>query len=499
MGMKKIFCLVLLTFLFLLAGNVNTLAIEDDEDELFNNPVIIRDGISVSIFDCVASAFKNSPRIRKQKYNLDIAKSNLGIARSQYFPVINAGAGFYNENNSDNIYYNSHYRELPTVGITVNKLVWNFGKTTAYIKMEDFYKIGAEYEFMDSLCSTLFDVKAKYYALLRAKAMLQIAQNNVEINENIVKLAKKNPDITTAKVHLSEAKIQLVDAQNNYKNAKLDLDNAMFIEGQPKYTIKTTPTFAFDNNFVYKNKSTNNIKEFTPQTFSFPMNDAVQIAYDNSPDLNVLIATKHAMEQSLLYIKRSYFPDLTANAGYNFYNTNQTTDNGFHVGVNLNSSVNIMELKHSIKGADAQVNLANNEINLFKKDLYFEVKRAFNNVEKAEKEIPIAKTEVLQSLENFDVVEKKYIAGEVNYLAMLNARRDYTSALTAYVNSLYDYNIALIQVEMAMHYHIVDIHHKSEHAMHYHSAELIEHLNKVLGCDEHEEKETKTRKDKQNL
>ena len=172
MSMKKIFCTVLLTFLFLLAGNVNTLAIENDEDELFNNPITIRDGISVSIFDCVASAFKNSPRIRKQKYNLDIAKSNLGIAKSQYFPVINAGAGFYNENNSDNIYYNSHYRELPTVGVTVNKLAWNFGKTTAYIKMEEFYKIGAEYEFMDSLCSTLFDVKAKYYALLRAKALL---------------------------------------------------------------------------------------------------------------------------------------------------------------------------------------------------------------------------------------------------------------------------------------------------------------------------------------
>ena len=39
---------------------------------------------------------------------------------------------------------------------------------------------------------------------------------------------------------------------------------------------------------------------------------------------------------------------------------------------------------------------------------------------------------------------------------------------------------------MAMHYHIVDIHHKSEHAVHYHSDELIKHLNEVLGCDEKE-------------
>ena len=497
MSMTKIINLTLFILLFLLVGSNFTLAIEDDEDELFNNPVTIQDGISISVFDCVASAFKNSPKIRKQKYNLDIAKSNLGIAKSQYFPVINAGAGFYNENNSDNIYYNSHYRELPTVGLTVNKLVWNFGKTTAYIKMEDFYKIGAEYEFMDSLCSTLFDVKAKYYALLRAKALLRIAENNVKMNENIVKISKKNPDITTAKTHLSEAKIQLIDAQNDVKNAKVNLDNAMYLDNQPNYEIKNTPTFAFNEEFDFPKND--NVGQFTPQAFNFPMDKAVEIAYDNSPDLNVLIATKHAMEQSLLFIKRAYFPDLIANAGYNFYNTNQTTDNSFHVGVNLNSSVNLMELKHSIKGADAQVNLAENEITLFKKDLYFEVKRAFNNVEKTEKEIPTAKIEVIQALENFDVVEKKYIAGEVNYLAMLNARRDYISALTAYVNSLYDYNIALIQVEMAMHYHIVDIHHKSEHAMRYHSKELIEHLNKVLGCDEHEERILKNRKGKQDL
>ncbi len=491
MDMKKIVCFAFLVLLLMLTGNI-TLAVEDD-DELFQ-PIEIKDGITISVLDCVASAFKNSPKIRKQKYNLDIAKSNLGIARSQYFPVINAGAGFYNENNSDNIYYNSHYRELPTVGLTVNKLVWNFGKTTAYIKMEEFYKIGAEYEFMDSLCSTLFDVKAKYYALLKAKALLQVAQNNVEISEHILKLAKKNPDLATAKIHLSEAKIQLIDSTNAYKNAKIDLDNAMFLDNQPNYTIKNTPTFNFNNDFAYKKKF-NSIANFNPQTFNFPMSEAVQIAYENSPDLNVLISTKKAMEQSLLFIKRTYFPDLTANAGYNFYNTNQTSDNSFHVGVNLNSSVNLMELKHSIKGANAQVNLADNEITLFKKDLYYEVKRAFNNIEKYEQEIPTAQTEVLQALDNFEIVENKYNSGEVNYIALQEAKKNYIFAITEYINSLYNYNIALIQVEMAMHYHIVDIHHKSEHAMKYHSEELIEHLNKVLGCDEHETKKIKTKKD----
>ena len=483
MGIRKFACWVFV-LLTLQVGCIKVFAIEDDD--LFK-PVDIHDGSVLTILDCVSTAFKNSPKIKRQKYNLDIAKSNLGIAKSQYFPVINIGAGFYNENNSDNTYYNSHYRELPSVGVSVNKLVWNFGKTTAYIKMEEFYKIGAEYEFMDSLCNTLFDVKLKYYALLRAKALQLVAQNNVEINENFLKLAqtKRRPDIKTAELNLSESEIKLLEAQNEYKNAKIDLNNSMYLDSQPDYTIKDTHTFSYGNDYAYNEKS-NRSEAFIPMTFTFPLDKAVEIAYDNSPDLSVLVATKQAMEQNLLYIKRTYLPDLTANAGYGFNNSNQTANNSFKVGVNLSSSVNLMELKHSIKGADAQLSIADNEIELFKKDLYFEVKKALNNVDKYQNQIPTVKMEVEQSLENLHLVEEQYKSNQLNYVALQDARKDYTNALTKYIETMYDYNVSLIQVEMAMHYHIVDIHHKSDHAVHYHSDELIKHLNEVLGCDEKE-------------
>ena len=483
MGIRKFACWVFV-LLTLQVGCIKVFAIEDDD--LFK-PIDIHDGSVLTILDCVSTAFKNSPKIKRQKYNLDIAKSNLGIAKSQYFPVINIGAGFYNENNSDNTYYNSHYRELPSVGVSVNKLVWNFGKTTAYIKMEEFYKIGAEYEFMDSLCNTLFDVKLRYYALLRAKALQLVAQNNVEINENFLKLAqtKHRPDIKTAELNLSESEIKLLEAQNEYKNAKIDLNNSMYLDSQPDYTIKDTHTFSYGNDYAYNEKS-NRSEAFIPMTFTFPLDKAVEIAYANSPDLSVLVATKQAMEQNLLYIKRTYLPDLTANAGYGFNNSNQTANNSFKVGVNLSSSVNLMELKHSIKGADAQLSIADNEIELFKKDLYFEVKKALNNVDKYQNQIPTAKMEVEQSLENLHLVEEQYKSNQLNYVALQDARKDYTNALTKYIETMYDYNVSLIQVEMAMHYHIVDIHHKSDHAVHYHSDELIKHLNEVLGCDEKE-------------
>ena len=497
-GMRYFFVLI---FALFFCGNYSFAIEEIDEKDLFN-AVEIKDGSILSVLDCVSSAFKNSPEIRRRKYNLDIAKSNVGIAKSQYFPVVSVGVGFYNENNSDNIYYNSHYRELPSVGLAINKLIWNFGKTTSYIKMEEFYQIGAEYEFIDSLCSTLFDIKEKYYNLLRAEALLEITKHNIEINEEFLKLAngKKKYDIKNAELNLSDSKLKFIEAQNNYKNEKINLSNSMYLDNQPDFLIKDTLTFSLSNlsEIIDKYKNKNSIEFFEPKVFDFPVDNAVEIAYENSPDLKVLLSTKQAMEQALSYIKKTYLPDLTLDAGYNYNNSNQTGNNSLDVGVNLISSVNVQELRYNIKSAQAQLNLADNEIVQFKKELYFNVKRAFNNVDKAQRQIPTAIMEVEQSLNALDIVKEQYLNDELNYIALQSARQDYIKSLIDYVKSIYDYNIALIELEMALHYHIVDIHHKSEHAIQYHFKELIDNLNAVLGCDEVEKTNSKNNKKKRN-
>ena len=488
MVIRKIITLsVISTVLF---TGIQTLAIEDEAD-LFR-PVDVHNGSVLNIIDCVSLAFKNSPKIRREKYNLDVAKSNVGIAKSQYFPVISAGAGFYNENNSNSIYYDSHYRDLPSVGVSINQLIWNFGKTTAYIKMEEFYKIGAEYEFMDSLCNTLFDVKAKYYNLLKAKALLNVAKNNEDLNQRIVNLTKgrDKADITTAKVNLSEAKIKYIEAENTFNNAKVDLTNSMYLDSQYDYDIENTPTFTYNDDYGYDSKLVE-AKPFEPYVFPFEKSEAVDIAYKNSPDLRVLIAVKKAMEQSLKYVKRTYLPDLIGTVGYSYGNIKSNTEervsnNSLYAGVKLSSDINIKELYHSIKGADAQLNMAENEIVLFKQDLFFELKRAFNNLEKSERRIKLAQEEAKKAFYTSKIIIDRYKQGSVDYTALQDARTDFIEAENDYINSLYDYNMALIQVEMAMHVHIADIHHKSEHAMRYHANELLEHLNKALACDEKE-------------
>lgn len=480
--MKRIVFAIILA----LTLQLNAVAIEDHDHEDFFKSVEIENGSVLSIMDCVSTAFQNSPIVRRHKYNLDIAKSNVGMAKSQFFPTLGVGVGFYHENNSDNDNFSRRYRELPNVAVTLNQLIWDFGKSTSFIRMEKFYQIGAEYEFMDSLCQTIFDVKTKYYNVLKAKAIVEISSNNEAINKHFVDIAKNRPDRLTAQIHLKEAQAGHVAVENDYANSIVDLNNSMYIEGYPKFKIADTETFTYKNDFAYA-KSQPITWNFKPEAFDFSKEKAVDIAYKNSPDLRVLIASKKAMEQNLLYIKRTYYPELAANVGYGFNNSTQFTNNSFQVGVGLTSSLNLMHLKHSIKGADAQVKLTENEVTLFKKNLYYEVKRALNNVEKSEKLVPIAQSEAQIAFENLKLVESQYKSGQLNYVALQDARKDLISAQTAYVESLYDYNMALIQLEEAMHIHLVDIHHKSEHAMRYHANELVEHLNKVLDCDQAED------------
>lgn len=466
----------------------------DEHEELFKKAFVEKNDV-LSITDCVSIAFHNSPVIKKYKYNLDLAQSNVGIAKSEYFPVISAGIGFYNNNHSFGEEYHSHVMEFPDVAVTINKLVYNFGKTTAYIKMEEFYKIGAEYEFIDSLCETLFDVKEKYYKVLLAKSRMEVVKKDFELNGEFLdmaeKLATKNStrisDISSARFNYNVSRVRYLQAVNDFENAKIDLNNAMFVEKPEPYEIESTSTYSYNNEFIDNETS----KEFIPEELPFDEKNAAEIAYKNSPDLKVLIATFKAMEQSLNYIKRTYFPDLKAGVGYGYYKNNHLKgDNSLQVGVTLDSSVNLMNLKHSIKGANAQLNIADNEIVLFKKNLYFKVQRALTDLKKAELEFPICQVATANAYTHLKIVMDDYKNDKEDYVALQSARTAYQTSLNNYIDALYKYNIALINVERAMHCHLIDIHHKSKHAIHYHNDELLKHITKWMNCDEKEKRKS---------
>lgn len=465
----------------------------------------IKDGSVLTIQDCISIGLKNSFLIKKCKFDLDVAKSNVGKAKSVYFPTLGAGVGYAQVNNSNSKHFESVYREMPMVGVALNKMIWDFGRSTANIKMEEFLKIAAEYEFMDSVCSTVFDIKLKYYDVLRAQSVLEAQKTNSDINKKLISDIKQmikegkadRTDLLNAEVQQLKIDSDILEAQDALLNAKETLNNSMYFLNAPNYEIEKTVTYNDRPNLSDSHfKPVSNVRPKLKGKASkeelvypnFTYDEAVEIAYKNSPDLRALEAVKSAMEQALLAAKRSYYPELNGSVGYNFLNAKNFSNNDLTFGVSLSSVVNPMALKHTIKGAAAQVELAFGELEMVREDLYFKVRKALNTVNKSKAQIPIAEKKLETASENLDYTIERYKQNKMDQLELLYAREGYYDSMVDYVDAVYRYNIALIRLEIAMHYHLVDIHERAEHAIKYHDEDIIENFDSIMDCDRHDKK-----------
>ena len=57
---------------------------------------------------------------------------------------------------------------------------------------------------------------------------------------------------------------------------------------------------------------------------------------------------------------------------------------------------------------------------------------------------------VKQTLENFELADGRYTVGLGNFIELQDAQTNYNNAQLAYVQSVFDYNVARAQLERAM-------------------------------------------------
>ena len=434
----------------------------------------------LGIKDCITIALQNSPKIKKARYNYGIARGNVGIAKSGYFPTLGVGTGYNITDTSST--RNSTNSNIYSAEASINQLIWNFGKTNANIRMYNFDRIAALYEFENTVLETIFGVKTNYFGVLAAKATMDVNRANVQINERNYQRTKayfeegikSKIDLVNAEVYLSDSKVTLVESEKSYQNALVQLNNSMYVAFAPEYEIESTETFNFQNNYAPVSlekidkkedlsippeeisnafltsqvEKINVLDNYKFEPFPYTFEESVKLAYKNRPDLKAYDATLNAMKESLKYTKREYLPEISAKAGYGFRDTNST--NSFNVGVNLSSSVNIKGQKHKIDNAKIQVDLAENEIELAKQDIYFEVQNLYINMVQMDKHIPLLAVKVKQTLENFELADGRYAVGLGDYIELQDAKVNYNNAQVSYVQTVYNYNVARANLEKAI-------------------------------------------------
>ena len=466
--LKKIYIISLILFFF------SSSAIAIDE---------IEEGATLSIQDCIDIAIKKSPQVQIYEQYIEMQDSIVGQSKASYFPSIGASVG-YDFANSGSKYRSSHSNNT-SAKIALNQLIYSFGKVFSQVKMQKFYKIAAEYDLKSAILDTANSVKSAYYAVLAAKANVDIQKANVLVNERQYSRTKaffdeglvSKIDLVNQEVYLSDAKISLINAETTYQNTIIALNNAMYTPDAPNYNIENTETFNFKDNYAEINllniantttkddgtiepkeavlttqvEKTDILENYKFEKYPYTLEESIDKAYKNRPDLLSMEATKDAVNEALKYTKKSFFPDLTGSVGYNWNNNNYYSTNGITVGAYLSTSnLNIMETKLKIKESKAQLEVAKNNVELVKQNIYFDVQEAYVNMLQLEKNIPLMQTKVRQTLENYELADARYEVGLGNFIELQDAKENYNNAQRDYVQTIYKYNVALVDLKTAM-------------------------------------------------
>lgn len=454
---------------------------KDDLSRMEAN-VEIQDGAVLSLEDCIRIALTNSPSVKKYKNLVKHANAILGQSKASYFPSLSLGTGYYGKfNNNDG---NSTSDNSYGLNASLSQLIFSFGKVGTKIKKAKLNKIAADFDLNYEIIKTIFNVKTNYYAVLAATANMKVQEANISVNERQYQQTKayfeeglkSKIDLVNAEVYLSDAKINYVTAQNTYDAAVIALNNSMYIQSSPKYSIEKLESFNFANKYAevaLKNFDQDLVKKFKApdlaegasyqtsvqknelidinykvEKFPYSLNESIALAKENRPDLHSYVAVRDALKQELKYQRIQYLPDLKAKGTYGL-NAANTMSNSFQVTGTLDfASINAMDIKYKIEEAKANLDVADNAIDKMEKDIYFSVQTAYVNMVQLEKKIPLTEVSVKQTFENLELAMGRYEVGLGNFLEVQDAIVNYNKAQESYVKLIFDYNVARAKVEL---------------------------------------------------
>ena len=433
---------------------------------------------AMTIDDCVEYAINHNPNLKVSAERIKTARAGIGQARSNYAPRL-LGRVSYNHNTTHATRQSTANDNSLGFNVGISETIWDFGRTTAKIKMAKYDTMSAEYDYSWDELNIIHNVKLNYYKVLMSLADLDIYEQNVRIqtlNHERTKAMfdeglKSKIDVVNAEVNLTDAKIQLVEGQNNLQTNLIALKNSMYYQEDLPFIVQNTENFGFlKADYRKKIESISTVKpmesvvkktkdglimlssgiehndiiqnfEFKPYTIS--KEEAVKQALELRPDLKSNEMLVNVQEESLKAIKRQYAPEISGDLTWGYTKTEHRYSSPLQLGASVGvGSINPYGIHYQIKEGEGYLDIALHNLNIAKSDIYWEVQDNYVNMRQLERKIPLMNLKVKATLENFELADGRYSVGLNNYVELQDALKDYNTAQLNFVEAVFNYNVA---------------------------------------------------------
>lgn len=290
-------------------------------------------------------------------------------------------------------------------------------------------------------------VNQAYYALLLAKASLEVVRQNYDIALFNADLYKKQFDAGTA----SEYDVLRTSVQ--VKNIEPEMLQADIAVKQCKLQLKVLMGMDLDVDV----EPSVTLREMQRDMYAYAMTAAESSLADNT-QLRSLDISRKLAEQNVTLKKFAYIPTLSTQFNYAWMalsNGNALRNQDFNPYSNVALALNVPIFSggsryYGVKGARLQVNELTLQREYLESSLKMQVDLALDNINREARQIASSEESVRQAAKALEIMQKSFEIGAASYLSLRDAELADTSAKLAYYQAIYNYLVSTSELDLLL-------------------------------------------------
>lgn len=329
------------------------------------------------------------------------------------------------------------------VGFSFSLPLFTGGKLVAGFKQAEYNLRATEQSVEQSKLETIYNVKRAFYGFLLARQFVEVSKEAVDLAQKYLDNVRRlyevglasRFDLLRSEVQLANLKPQLLRAQNQLELATINLKTLLGIDLETEIEVKG---------------------ELTYKPVEIREEEILSRALVLRPELAQLRYQQQMAGELLRLARAADMPTIAIGGNYNFWanylNFKRNNWQSYY-SFNLVISVPIFNgFSGSAQAAKAKAMMRSLE--LTEKGLTelikAEIRQAWLNLLQAKETLFSQEKNVEQAQESLRLAELNYNEGLATFLDVSSAQVALTQARTNYSQALFDYVMALAQLEKAM-------------------------------------------------
>ena len=374
------------------------------------------------------AALRCAPAVTQARQEVVAAQIAVRNLKASYIPTIDGNIGYtYKTFNTDPDDIDWSGIDGIAGGLTLNMLVYDFGKTRANVRAAVSRLAAADRGAREAEVGAVYAVRKACFGLQRALAMRDVAEESeASYAEHLSQMQSRfdvgavtSYQVSKAKVDWNNAVLSLISASNAVETARAGLNLSLGLAENPVYELG-------DCSF---------------RTIEGSAEDLLQVALTNAPSLAAARFSADAAKAMVDYTICNLYPTLSLGLTLDAAGDGGSTLlwNYAAVGALSQSLFSAGAKNRAIEEAVARMRIARSQYAAAEQSAYNALLVATLNAKRAARSLEVARVAEDSAKENFDIVSERYAVGRASALERTDAQVALTSAKASVVSAEYDY------------------------------------------------------------